>query len=38
MAWWEIDIIYALLKIMSWMGLIWDLKTAKRVQPAVAEG
>lgn len=25
-AWWEIDITYYLLKVMSWMGLVWDLK------------
>ena len=24
--WWEIDITYYVLKIFSWMGLIWDLK------------
>ena len=24
--WWEIDITYYLLKVMSWLGLIWDLK------------
>jgi stearoyl-CoA desaturase (delta-9 desaturase) len=24
-AWWEIDITYYILKIMSWMGLVWDL-------------
>jgi stearoyl-CoA desaturase (Delta-9 desaturase) len=36
-AWWEIDIVYAVLKIMSWTGLIWDLKTAERTQPAVAQ-
>lgn len=27
LAWWEIDINYYLLKTMSWMGLVWDLKT-----------
>jgi len=25
--WWEFDLTYYLLKIMSWLGLIWDLKT-----------
>ena len=25
--WWEYDITYYLLKLMSWLGLIWDLKT-----------
>ena len=25
-AWWEIDITYYLLKAMSWVGLIWELK------------
>lgn len=24
--WWEVDPTYYLLKVMSWMGLIWDLK------------
>jgi stearoyl-CoA desaturase (delta-9 desaturase) len=24
--WWEIDITFYLLKMMSWMGIIWDLK------------
>jgi stearoyl-CoA desaturase (delta-9 desaturase) len=24
--WWEIDITWYILKMMSWMGLIWDLK------------
>lgn len=25
--WWEIDIDYYILKIMSWVGLVWDLNT-----------
>jgi stearoyl-CoA desaturase (Delta-9 desaturase) len=25
--WWEFDLTYYLLKAMSWLGLIWDLKT-----------
>jgi stearoyl-CoA desaturase (Delta-9 desaturase) len=25
--WWECDLTYYILKLMSWMGLIWDLKT-----------
>lgn len=25
--WWEIDITYYLLKVMSWTGLIWDLRS-----------
>ncbi len=24
--WWEIDITYYLLRVMSWLGLVWDLK------------
>jgi stearoyl-CoA desaturase (delta-9 desaturase) len=24
--WWELDITYYILKIMSWAGLIWDLR------------
>ncbi len=24
--WWEIDFTYYLLKLMSWLGLVWDLK------------
>jgi stearoyl-CoA desaturase (Delta-9 desaturase) len=38
LAWWEIDIVYAILKFMSWMGLIWDLKTAKKARTAVVQG
>jgi stearoyl-CoA desaturase (delta-9 desaturase) len=25
--WWEIDLSYYALKILSWMGLVWDLRT-----------
>lgn len=25
--WWEIDLAYYLLKAMSWLGLVWDLKS-----------
>jgi stearoyl-CoA desaturase (delta-9 desaturase) len=25
--WWECDLTYYMLKLMSWLGLIWDLKT-----------
>lgn len=24
--WWEIDMTYYLLRVMSWLGLVWDLK------------
>lgn len=24
--WWEVDISYAILKMLSWFGLVWDLK------------
>jgi stearoyl-CoA desaturase (delta-9 desaturase) len=24
--WWEIDMTYYVLKAMSWVGLVWDLK------------
>src|SRR5690606_19843680 len=24
--WWEIDITYMILKALSWVGLVWDLK------------
>jgi len=37
-AWWEIDIVYSILKVMSWTGLIWDLKTPRRTTSAVARG
>jgi stearoyl-CoA desaturase (delta-9 desaturase) len=37
-AWWEIDIVYAVLKIMSWIGVIWDLKTPKMVPLALRSG
>ena len=30
--WWEIDVAYYALKVMSWLGLVWDLRTPpKRV-------
>lgn len=25
--WWEIDVSYYVLKVMSWFGLVWDLRT-----------
>ena len=25
--WWEIDVAYYLLKVLSWLGPVWDLKT-----------
>jgi stearoyl-CoA desaturase (delta-9 desaturase) len=25
--WWEVDVSYYLLKMMSWVGLVWDLRT-----------
>jgi stearoyl-CoA desaturase (delta-9 desaturase) len=25
--WWEIDISHYVLKVLSWMGLVWDLRT-----------
>jgi stearoyl-CoA desaturase (delta-9 desaturase) len=28
--WWEIDISYYLLVVMSWLGLVWDLKPVPR--------
>jgi len=40
--WWEIDISYYVLKVLSWFGIIWDLKpvpveardhTPRRIQP-----
>jgi stearoyl-CoA desaturase (Delta-9 desaturase) len=40
--WWEIDVSYYVLKMLSWMGIIWDLKpvpveardhTPRRIQP-----
>lgn len=40
--WWEIDITYYILKVMSWLGIIWDLKpvpievrdlTQRRIRP-----
>jgi stearoyl-CoA desaturase (delta-9 desaturase) len=27
MYWWEIDITYYILKMMSWVGLVWDLRS-----------
>jgi stearoyl-CoA desaturase (delta-9 desaturase) len=40
--WWEIDITYYVLKLLSWLGIIWDLKpvpvsardySARRIRP-----
>lgn len=28
--WWQIDITYYLLKLLSWMGLVWELKPVPR--------
>lgn len=28
--WWEIDITYYILKVMSWFGIVWDLKPVPR--------
>jgi stearoyl-CoA desaturase (delta-9 desaturase) len=25
--WWEIDISYYILTVLSWLGLVWDLRT-----------
>jgi len=33
--WWEIDISYYVLKMMSWLGLVWDLRAPPK---AVVEG
>jgi stearoyl-CoA desaturase (delta-9 desaturase) len=40
--WWEVDITYYMLKLMSWLGIIWDLRavpisardhSARRIEP-----
>jgi stearoyl-CoA desaturase (delta-9 desaturase) len=37
--WWEIDITYYILKIMSWFGLVWDLKPIpERIKKELARG
>jgi stearoyl-CoA desaturase (delta-9 desaturase) len=28
--WWEIDITYYCLKLLSWLGVIWDLRQVPR--------
>lgn len=28
--WWEIDVSYYVLKVMSWFGLVWDLRTPSK--------
>jgi stearoyl-CoA desaturase (delta-9 desaturase) len=33
--WWEIDMGYWILKVMSWFGLVWDLRTPERHPAAV---
>jgi len=32
--WWEIDISYYGLKLLSWLGLVWDLRTPSAQMPA----
>jgi stearoyl-CoA desaturase (delta-9 desaturase) len=41
--WWEIDISYSVLVVLSWFGIVWDLRRPgeralayRRIQPAVA--
>ncbi len=36
--WWEIDISYSILKVFSWMGLVWDLRSvpAAKMVPAAS--
>lgn len=29
--WWEIDITYYLIKLMEWVGIVWDVKSVPRV-------
>lgn len=36
--WWEIDITYMVLKAMSWVGLVWDLKEPPARVYEAAEG
>ena len=35
--WWEIDITYYTLKMMSWTGLIWDLRPVPKAAYSVLE-
>jgi stearoyl-CoA desaturase (delta-9 desaturase) len=37
--WWEIDTTYYGLKVLSWFGLVWDLKMPPQslLRPATAE-
>jgi stearoyl-CoA desaturase (delta-9 desaturase) len=34
--WWQLDVCYFLLKTLSWLGLIWNLKPVP--EPVLAEG
>ena len=31
--WWEVDITYYMLKVMSWLGIIWDLRAVPDLRP-----
>jgi len=31
--WWEIDMTYYVLKVMSWVGLAWDLREPREEHP-----
>jgi stearoyl-CoA desaturase (delta-9 desaturase) len=35
--WWEVDITYYTLKMMSWTGLIWDLRPVPKAAYSVLE-
>ena len=34
--WWEIDVCYYMIKLMSWAGLVWDLKIPPKVIEATS--
>jgi stearoyl-CoA desaturase (delta-9 desaturase) len=36
--WWELDISYYSLKLLSWLGIVWDLRQPKRTSLALAAG
>lgn len=31
-SWWQLDITYEILKVMAWLGIIWNLKTVKTLK------
>ena len=36
--WWELDVTFLVLRALSWLGIVWDLRTPKGVPGRAAQG